>query len=388
MTKIEKFRLDLFNGAVFTLAPLLALPLVLVSLYKKTRFSYFFYSLIIAFISSRFVPTIEMDKSRHIDFFNLLKNISFDQFLIVNFEGSPDFIFALILFLGSKIGFSVDFLVFMMTFLTVYLIFKVYFKIIDRLAIDRFMFIVVCLFVFSISYMDLFSGIRFTLGASFVFYGYYVGLFEKKRISLLWLFLGVFTHFGVLLFVFIFFLFKYIGKIAINKLRFCLILSIFFILISNELLLSFFNLFGLGGAIEGKVDAYINISENEEVLNNAGRFIAFFNVIWVYIFTFILIVRKGIEDKFNKIVMFVMICTNVFISFPVIYNRYCLFVKLLLVLYLLKQDLRFGNIKVSTVFTIIFTIISLNQVIVLRDVLGELLAFEFSNWFLVGALFD
>lgn len=360
--------LDIVGCLVYILNPILSIPVIIYGMIRGTKLSVFLYSFVVSFISFMYVPNIEMDKARHIEFYDLSLSLNLEQFFVMNFEGSPDFLFRLILFIGANVGISFQVLTFAITFLTVYLIMKSYFAVYKRYIVsNRYRFLVVTLFVFSISYIDVISGIRYTLAISFLFYGFCSNFLNKNRFAIIWIVLGVLIHFSVVIFAIIYLFSKYLNKIKIKYFRWLLLVSLFFIILPKENVFNLFQSFGFGGTLNEKVDAYLNIQFETHSSSFGQRFIDFFNILWVYIITIYLLLRNSTNDYYAKLLILSIALTNIFIAFPVIYNRYALYVKLLLVLYFIVENIKKNDLKIPVIIAVIFCIISLNQVIVMRD---------------------
>lgn len=390
MRRQSKLELDILSFFSYLISPFLSLPLIILGLYKQTKCSAFLYSLLVGFISFLYKPTSEMDKARHIDSYEFSKNISLESFFIRNFEGTPDFLFHLILYAGSNYNINVHIIFFIISFITIYLVFKVYIGVLNNHEeYSPYMYIILPLFIFSISYIDVIVGIRFTLASSLVFYGYYLGLIEKRKYSFVWILLGAITHFGVILFFIIYLLYPLLKKINGFKLKILLILSLLFFFMSKDLILVIFKAFGFGGAFESKIDSYIdtdNLGNGTEGF--AQKFIDFFNVIWVYIISFFLIFKNKSRSECSNVLIWLLIFTNVFVSFPIVYNRYALFTKLILVLFLLNDELRMGKTKISKVFVLIFVIICFNQLVVMREGLVEIFRLDINGWSFIKGILD
>ncbi|UHO39173.1 EpsG family protein [Chryseobacterium capnotolerans] len=390
MERKGKIEFNLLTVLTYLVSPFLALPLILYGMIKNMRMSAFFYGISVAFVSFLYIPPFEWDKARHMEFYNFSKILSLKEFFEINFKSQPDFIFRLLLFIGAQININVHYIFFFVTFITVYLIFKVYFKEYNKPnIIGKYSLLIVPLFIFSISYTDIISGLRYTLAISFIFYGYYTGLLEKKKSSVIWILLGVFTHFSVILFALLFIFFPLTKNIKLKWLKLALLFSTFFILIPEKIMLQFFVGIGMGDVVDAKLNAYLDKTVIVEVDSFAVKVINFFNVIWVIILNGVLLLRKNKnESVYVRILMILLITTNIFISFPIIYNRYNLFLKLFLVLFLLREEVQYNKIKLTLVFTTFLFMIFFNQIIVMRVVLVDMLQPEFQKWSFIYTIFE
>lgn len=382
--------LDFLNILIYLVAPFLAIPSIIYSLIKKTKLSYFLYSLLIAFISYLYIPTIEMDKSRHIEFYDFSKYLSIKEFLFFNFKDSPDFLFRLLLYIASVNNISFNYIVFFITFITVFLIFKVFYDYLKNNIIPRFSIIILLLCVFSLSYIDLLSGIRYTFAIAFSFYGLYQTLIKKNKIGLLYLIIGPLIHFSTIIYLIFYFIFPLLNKIKAKYIRLFLLISLGFLLIPQSVLLNIIKGVGLSGAIDVKVNAYLgenNLGEVKETFSTL--FIKFFNIVWVVVISIYLLINKKINQSlYYKPLVFLLIFTNVFITIPVIFNRYALFIKLFLVLFLIDTELKKNNIKITLLILIIFVVIGINQMIVMRDGMISMFTPSILNWSFIYNIFE
>lgn len=369
-SKISKYEFGMLNILLYLISPIISLPTILLGLVKRRLISYIVYALFIAFISYMFIPTIEMDKSRHFEFYQYIKHFSLQEFFIYNFKDSPDFLFRLFLYLGSVIGISFHHIIFFVTFLTVYLIFLTYYKYIKNSGLSkRYNIIIAFLIIFSLSYIDIISGLRYTLALALVFYGFYIGIKSHKKMGFIFIFLGLLTHFGIISFLLLYLIYPLLDKIHIKKLKILLLISVFFVLIPQSLMLEIFQSLGISKAIDTKANAYLGGNDIENTKDTFSTlFIKFFNIIWVILISLYILIKNAskTESIYYKILIYLLIFTNVFISIPIIFNRYALFIKLFLVLFLLDNELKKNNIKITLVFLFIFFVISFNQFIVMR----------------------
>lgn len=390
MDKQQKYKFNILTVLVYIVSPFLSIPLILFSVYKRLKSFPIFYALIVSFVSYLYIPPIEWDKARHIDFYYSSQLLSLKEFFIINFQDQPDFLFRFLLYIGSISGIRVHYIFFVVTFITVFLIFSVFYNELIKLKnFEKYTLIITPLIIFSLSYTDIISGLRYTLAVSFIFYGYYIGLIEKKKIAVMWLLLGLITHFSVILFVLLYFFYPLLNKIKIVWLRIFLIVSLSFIFIPNEMMLSFFKGIGVGSLIDTKLDSYLGNTSTVNEITNSMKIINFFNVAWVIVLNVFLIFKNQFKNiQYAKLIIVLLIATNVFVSFPIVYNRYNLFLKLILVLFLFKEELSFNRKKIVILFVFLFFVVYFNQVIVMRNVLINMLGFNVSNWSFIYQIFE
>lgn len=388
--KNQDFQLFGLSIILYLTSPFLALPSTLASMFRPTKWAPTLYALLIAFVSFLYKPPIAWDKARYMEFYRLSKMLDFRGFLEVNFAAQFDFIFRLFVFWASKLNINIHYIFFIATFITVYNIFHVYYKEINKLKLSQlYVSVSVVLFILSLSYIDIISGIRYALAISWIFLGYYKGVFEGKKVAWLYLFLGIFTHFSVTIFAVLYLLFPLFIKIRLQWLKVLLLLSLSFIIIPEKTLLGFFSSIGLGSSIDTKINAYLDKSVLTSEETFAKKIIDFFNVSWVIVLNIYLILKKSkLQTNYIKITTMILIATNVFVSFPIVYNRYNLFLKLFVVIMLMNEEIRLSKLRVPLVFLALFFVVWLNQLIVMRYVLADIFGFGIAKWSFIYQIFE
>lgn len=389
MNNIEKLKLDFLTIVIYLISPILAIPTILLSLFKRTRYSIVNYSLLVSYISFCFIPESQWDKVRHIEFYEYVKNMSISEFFIYNFTESPDFIFRFLLYLGGTLGVRVHFVFFIVTFIIIYLILKIYDDFLKEQQIEKkHLWLLIPLFLLSFSYIDIISGFRYALAASFTMYGIYFGLVKKKQFrGIIFIILGIFTHFSVLLFALLYLIYPLISKISILSTKILLLVSFLFVLVPQETFLQIATSLGLGGALETKASIYLNNDNFELASSFAATFIRFFDIVWIYIITFIILLKKQTNNTYYRLLVWSLIATNTFVSFPIIYNRYALFLKFLIVLYFADRLVREQQNKILILFIWLFLVVALNQFIVMRNGYFDIL-FNSEKWIFWYQIFE
>ncbi|RVU91799.1 hypothetical protein EH230_02135 [Flavobacterium columnare] len=385
----KKKGLDIINTILFVISPFLAVFTILRSVCEKTRFSIVFYSFFVSYVSLLYLPAEEMDKMRHIEFYESLKGESLISWLIFQLDTSPDFLFNITLFIGSINDIKKGYIFFLITFITIFLVLKVFSHFsVNYLRNSSYSVFIGLLFLFSFSYIDVLSGMRYTLALSLVFYGFYFGTIENKKRYLFLSLLGVFTHFSVLFLVLVSFSCLFISKIDVSKLKLFLLFSFLFYLIPQIDFLLVFKNFGLNDALDQKVDAYIGKELQLDLGNSFGYyFIELTKNIWVYFLIILVFLDSSKNNVFHKNVILFLTFLNFFISFPLVYDRYLLFVKYICVFYILTSNSNFFSRKINVIFIFLFfyMIIFMNNLIVMRDGMSEVF-FNIENWFLFNIL--
>lgn len=370
MNSITKLKLDFFNIALYLISPILAIPTILISLIYRTKYSIVNYSLLVSYISFSFIPESNWDKVRHIEFYEYVKDMSFAGFFTYNFSETPDFVFGFLLYLGGVLGIRVHFIFFFVTFITIYLVMKVFDDFLEQELIinKKYLLLLIPLFLLSFSYMDIISGFRYALAVSLSIYGIYFGLVRKKGIrGLLFILLGIFTHFSVMMFALLYIAYPILNKIDNRVTKILLLLSFLFILIPQEVYLQIANGLGLENNLQSKASAYLNNENFQQDGSFAIAFIRFFDIVWIYTLTFIILINKQTKTIYFTYLVWGLIITNTFISFPIIYNRYALFLKILIALYCADNLIRERKSRHVILFITLFAIVALNQFIVMRN---------------------
>lgn len=375
--------IDVLSFVIFLISPIISGVTGILGIIKNTRYSYITFSLFISYMSFSFIPESIWDKTRHIEFYELVKDYSLNQFLTYNFSESPDFVFRAILYLAGATKNNVHIMIFFVTFITFYLVLKVFEEFRKQFTEPNILFPLLTLLSFS--YLDVFSGLRYTLAISLIFYAYYEGLIKKnKNVAVFCLLIGVFTHFSVTLFVAIYFLMPVLIRVDIYKAKVLLVFTMFFLVIPQDLILSLFQLVGLSGVLEYKVNVYLSEDAVAEEINGfAAQFVTYSNVIWIYFTSFVLLIERRQSNEFYKILIWILIFINVFYAFPVVYNRYALFLKFIIVLYVIKAR----SLRLQLIYFVFFSIIFLNQLVIMRFGFFDIILNP-NKWFLFYQLLE
>ena len=390
MTNIQKARLDILNCLFYILSPILSFPLIFFSLIKRTKGSAFLFSLFAGYISYMYVPPYIYDKARHIEFYNDSKYFTLSEFFAYNFQHQPDFLFRLLIYIGSVFGIKVHFVFFFITFISIFLIMKVFFDVIKSYNISaKYSTLIVLLSIFSFSYINIFSGMRYFLALSFLFCGIYYAYIKNIKSYYVYLFLACITHYSLFFFVFILLAMPLLKKFKPKTISFFLILSFLLLLIPPEIIFKSLQIIGLTSSLEAKVLAYLSDDGYKARMDSFVYYlIRFINVIWIYLLIVVLILRTKLPDnKFIKLLVWSLIFNNVFIAFPVVFDRYALFIKLLVVIFFIIEYIKNEKIIIPLLFLSIFILIALVDFVQLLD--GFLSIFnDKQNWWLIYQLFE
>lgn len=339
------------------------------SFLKSSRISIFLYSLFVALISYSYKPYAGYDKTRHYEMYNYVKTLSFTDFWGYVTSFSPDFLFYLLLHFAGKLGISFHHVVFLCTFVTIFLIFFVLNEWKCKVGMNRFWNVIMSIMVLcSVYYLDVFSGIRFYLAASFFLYGLHL-LSKGKVFSIFFLFLSAITHFSIIL-VLPLCLFCYSYKfINFSYLKIAIVLSLglSFLLPYSVQLFS-----GFGGALGYKIQAYLFVeSQVVESVGFARKLFDFINIFWFYVLNiYCLFFLKKNKSMYCYIMVVTLCLSNVFILFPDVFTRYALLVRVFLILFIFDRFLDVhGSVKV--LFLCLLLSSTLSQVLVIFPSLWE-----------------
>jgi hypothetical protein len=178
-------------------------------------------------------------------------------------------------------------------------------------------------------------------------------------------------------------------KFKPKTISFFLILSFLLLLIPPEIIFKSLQIIGLTSSLEAKVLAYLSDDGYKAKMDSfVYYFIRFINVIWIYLLIVVLILRTKLPDnKFIKLIVWSLIFNNVFIAFPVVFDRYALFIKLLVVIFFIIEYIKNEKIIIPLLFLSIFILIALVDFVQLLD--GFLSIFnDKQNWWLIYQLYE
>ncbi|MFN3793375.1 MAG: EpsG family protein [Chitinophagaceae bacterium] len=177
------------------------LPIGLFFYFYRNRFWKLSLSLFFGWISFLFTPSETYDIYRHYEHYDLLSD-DFDFFFNYYFlTQQSDFLLPLLMFIGKSITLSHKLFFSAVSFFNFYLIFfffELCTKISNYPTVRRISYLVVLLL--SISYISIYSGVRFYLALSFFLFQVYFFYIKKYKISFIFFALSIFTHFSFLFF--------------------------------------------------------------------------------------------------------------------------------------------------------------------------------------------
>lgn len=347
------------------------------SFLKNSKMSVFLYSLFLALLSYSYKPYVEYDKTRHYEMYNYVKTLSFNDFWGYVTSFSPDFLFYLFLHLGGKLGISFHHIVFLCTFVTILLIFSILNEEKRKITTNLFNNVVMSIIVIcSVYYLDVLSGIRFYLAASFFLYGLHL-LSKGNIFSLVFLVLSIITHFAIIL-VLPLCLFCYWYKFVnfyFLKLAIIVSLCLSFLVPSGVQFLG-----GLGGALGYKIQAYLLIeTQIVESATLSRKIFDFVNIFWFYVLNIYSLFFLKRNNSMYCCMMLITLClSNVFILFPEVFTRYALLVRVFLVLFLLERfSSTYGRVHILFLITLLLSTVS--QIVVIFPSLWDALFGNLEN---------
>lgn len=370
--KIKK--IDALNFLLILGVTPISIFTIFLSILKNSRFSVFLYALLISLISYSYKPFFGYDKTRHFMLYEYVKTLDFSSFTAYIFSFSPDFLFYSLLYFGGKVGLSFHHIVATCTFITIYLMMNILQNNIknylDVKTSTFSMFIVSLLCVCSIYYLDVLSGIRFYLAASFFLFALHINN-KYKLFSLIFLFLSIATHYSLLLVLPLYFFVNYLQKINIFFLKMSMLLTLILSQFSSQYL-DLAEKLGLTGALANKAQSYLSEGELNETSSMRVLFdIA--NIAWFYLLELYLIFTKHIKySNYFFIIMVLLVVNNLFILIPEIYTRYALLIRFLLVIFLI-QNLKIIDFRIILIFCLLLILSMLVQILVIYPSLLETL---------------
>lgn len=349
---------------VFLLSPFLSIPLIILQLKRNDKIGTSLLSILVGLIAFLYIPAISNDKARYFERYTNYQSFSFSQFSQFQIGlQKPDFVFDFIIFFCSKLPIRLEFAFLILTWLCVFLLFKIVNTIIEHLKITNYNYLHIALLViFSFSLPSLFSGLRFTLGACFLVYGFFALIFERKKAKgLLFIFLATQTHFSLLFFVPAIFLFMLDRTNRINY-RLLFLISFVFLMIPSTIISQVFSSVALSESLDAKTSVYVAgddfVSQNFDT-DDGSLIIYIFRTLWYYVVLLILLLnnKRLIFDAWSKYFINFLYCLIFFVnftySFTTIFSRYTIVIRLFFLLYIVYQYLNKKSIWSKKIFYLI-----------------------------------
>lgn len=395
---VKKNRFETF--LIFIIVPLLSIPTILLQIIRKDKWGGYFTALLFGILGFLYIPSVSNDKTRYYERFELFKDYSFEDFRFYLFQlKKPDFIFDTIIFTFSKLNIPLEFAFLLLTSLCVILVLKIVNKVINLdYTKNKFSYLyVVVLVCISFSLPGLLSGLRFTLGASILLYGFFqLLILKKKKLGFLTIFIASQVHFSLLFFIPLVLLLnsKFYSEFP---LRLLFIISIGFFLIPASFTTQFLGFFSFSESLSSKTSLYTEgddfISQNFDT--NQGSYLMYLiRGAWYYVMIFILLLfPKRLEfdstsTTLIKMLYLMIFLTNITYSFPTIFTRYILLIKMVFAIYLIYLYVLKNSLFTKQVFFLILLLYLMSfsvDVYVLRyNFIASL--FSGNNFFLFNIL--
>lgn len=363
-----KQRIDLLNLVLFIVSPFLSVPSVVYGVVKRSKISFVLLVFLFGIVSYLYIPNYSNDKTRYFEIYEMYKNSSFSELFYYYYANNQDFILQSMIFVASKIGVNAQFVFALVGIITMGILVFIFSKLFEKTA-KKHSILVLFLFLSSLPYTDMLSGIRFMFAASFVIFAFYQGIVLKKKWLYIPLILATFIHFSTLIYIPIFFLVKYFpNKTKLYKIFF--FVSFLFFIIPKSFIFSFFDSIGFQNGLQTKGSAYL---EGDDFLSNAlsigstfTLFVFYFTLIVIFTIYVYLVIYKS-DSVFRSIILLLAASMNVFYSVPTIFFRYGL-VFVLFFIFLLIYELNFENKKKGLYFfCILFSVNLFINIIYTKD---------------------
>ncbi len=382
--KINKYNFSILFS--FFVSPLF--PLANLFYYNSRRNQDLILTLLISLMSYLFKPNTEMDKYRHFESFLSFKGFSIQSYLFDIFKDGFDFFFKFCFYIGSNIGLSFHAISFLITFTTIRLIITSCRSIVSENVGSKNVFY--SFYVFAVvSYIDLFSGMRFMLASSFFISA--LGQYWQGKINLVFwlkLSLSIFTHFSLIITLIPLVLdrvSRFFGGLKIKKYFW---LSFVSFLLPKEYISSALISTGISDllSLESKVDFYIN-EIGLDVTNSTSQFIIDqSNLLWLpFLIIIILTQRKAL--KIENLLIYFILTVLIFMPFKIIFFRYLILVKIISFIYLFSSKMNNYNKYLFSAILLIWLVSFLFQLVILRnsilDILIDIFTNVFTPWILV-----
>ncbi len=369
---------------LFVLSPFLALPVLFFNIKRGNRVATTLLAAFFGIIGYLFVPAFSNDKARYLERYELLKQYSIADFTKYLSELTrPDFIFDFSLYFFAANHLNVQVLFFLINTFVVYTIVQVGQNLISKYVIDekykKYYSLGVLFLILSISLPTLFSGVRFYLGTAFVLWAFKFLLIDKSKIKcILFIILGICTHFSLLLFIF-----PLLGIMFFPKLnyRIFFLISLIFLVLPKEFLGFLVANFSPSESYNSKAEQYLDSDLiGEGMKNNIANMIVFYlRQIWVYLAYAYLVFYKKWNDKNNVLLSLLYLgifFVNLTFSVPTVFSRFSAVVKILFAIILVREYMATKNRKLMFFFLGFYLLSFILDIYLLRINLAESLFFK------------
>ena len=362
---------DLINILVFIVSPFFAIPSIIYGVINKSKISLTLLILLFGLVSFMYIPNFSDDRSRYFEIYDDFRNSSFSEVFAFFILSSQDFILQSLFYWASQFQIPAQLVFALVTMFSIGAVFFIYYKILNSYEFvnKRYGLISLLLLIFSISYLDLLSGTRFMFASSFVLLAFYLGIIEKKNWVILLLIIASFIHFSTLIFLPLFLVLKlFSNQYRIYKVIF--LASLFFIVLPKSVVMSIFELLGLGGALQQKGESYLGGEDFIEkgISGSFGAvFIYYISLIWIFLGYGYLLITLNRNSTIRNVVFLTASLINVFYSTPTIFLRYAIILKFIFVFMLLIELYNYRKNLVIYFFGIVFILILGTQIIVARN---------------------
>lgn len=357
----------------FILSPFLALPLVLRGIFHENKTSLVLFCMCIGFLSFGYIPGQGNDKAYYLYLYNLYQNMPASEFFGEFLQSKTDVVFYTILYVTAKLNIPFEFFSLFITFITSYLLLIVFYE--QSLASSnnkKQAFLFFSIAILAISLPALLSGMRNYLSVAFVFYGFHL-LVTKEHVkkSVLFILLGVITHFSSLLYVVVALMYRYFNH---RLVKICFFMSLVFIFLPKSILLNASSLVDLPDVYGTRAEGYLSSDSAAEINLAVGNFNnylrVFINGLWFYVaLAFCLL---NIKNKEKLFIFFVCLMSviNIISSSPDLLPRYGMLgsLALLITLFYVKK-IRYRKFFIYLILIVNFLGFSVS-IMGLREPLG------------------
>jgi len=358
--------------ALFILSPLISLPLLLFGIFHKSKYSLLLFVVFFGVLSFLYIPNISNDKANYFVFYDYFKSIDFNGFLDWLIGAlRPDFLFHFLIYIFSSIGVSVQYLFFLITAVTTGVWFYLFYFTVEvdnekRLLSRRDFFLCFLLVLVAIPLAALFSGIRFSFGAAFVFLALYNAVHRRNVVqSFCFLLTGFTIHFSTLLFFPIYILILKFPNLSWYKYLF--ICSFLFFLMPKSVLGTVIGAFDLTEGINSKKELYLDDELTDKNGSVASIYVFYITIAWSFLAYAYLAFTLHRKSLFRNLIYLTFGVVNFFYIIPVVYSRYLGIAKFLFILLLIHEFIHFKKKKILVFSLILMAFNFIVNLIILRN---------------------
>lgn len=341
----------------FIIVPTISFLITIVKIFrsdKLKKIDCLIVSLYMAFLGFLVAPL--GDLYRHNAKFELLKKMNFSE-IRLELKGSVDYFLTIISTIFSKVGLPfqlIPFLAILFCYYSSFLILKEFINYKHKNIKNLYFFML----FFSINFFVISVGIRSGLAAHVFIYSIYLYYIKNRRVkSIILMSVSLSIHFYILPLIFLFLIAKRIKQGNIEKF---LILSLVFIFFGKEIVEILINYVPMPQIIENRIKSYIYGYWAKDYLNEKSIkymiYLVLSKISYVPIMFYCIFFKN--TNTIRKILLILLILSNLFFNFIAIFERYCYISIILGILIMAFEENKIRKARKLKIIVVYFSVVT------------------------------